>query len=416
MSGRVATSRSNPRPGTHSRSSAATRRIAQAVQEGVDVVLQPIVDLASGEVVGVEALARFSDGRSPDRWFAEAASVGLGTALELAAVQAALARIDELPSTASLNVNVSAATAGADALAAMLETVPAGRVVLEITEHVPVTDYPGLGAALARLRARGVRLAIDDAGAGFASLHHVLELKPDVVKLDASLVRGIDSKAEHRALVSALVSFAKETSCALIAEGIETAGELAAAREVGVGCAQGFHLGMPDAAGPERWQVTLPRRPHRLKASIRGAGRFVRPAAIFVAAAMSWQGVVAVAGFEGSRAGSRAESPPAATAPVSGVSGAVRSEEQPATAFTSVVEPTARKAEERRPPAAQPSPSRAAPPSSPKKEGPVAGVVQTVSDVTTGVTETLTDVTAGLTEGVSNTLGGLLRGVLGTGN
>ena len=242
MSGRVATSRSGPRAVPGVRSTPTSRRVARAVQDGVDVALQPIVDLASGEVVGVEALARFSDGRSPDKWFADAAAVGLGTALELAAVDAALARIGELPTTASLNVNVSAATACTDALAGMLATAPAGRVVLEITEHVPVEDYPALGAALWRLRARGVRLAIDDAGAGFASLHHVLELKPDVVKLDASLVRGMDSKAEHRALVSALVSFAKQTGCALIAEGIETAGELAAAREVGV-----VHFSLHDA-------------------------------------------------------------------------------------------------------------------------------------------------------------------------
>ena len=400
MSGRVATSRPRPRPGAPG-TTQTTRRIAKAVQDGVDVVLQPIVDLVSGEVVGVEALARFHDGRSPDRWFADAASVGLGQALELAAVHAALARIGELPRTASLNVNVSAATACTDALAEMLASVPPGRVILEITEHMPVSDYPALASALARLRARGVRLAIDDAGAGFASLHHVLELKPDVVKLDASLVRGMDSKAEHRALVSAMVSFAKETGCSLIAEGIETAGELAAAREVGVGCAQGFHLGIPEAAGPERWQVDLPRLPHRLKTSVRGAGRFVRPAAIFIAAAMSWQGIVAVAGVEGQRPGTQTETPFVAEVPDPGESGASESARRPAAASIPLTGSTARKVEANRPTAAQFSPSRAAPPTT-HKEGPVADVVRTVNDVTTGLTET-----------VSNTLGGLLRGVLG---
>ena len=402
--GTVGTMVANRRPAPRSRAghAAATRRITEQVRRGVDVALQPIVNLDTGEIVSVEALARFSDGRSPDQWFSEASSLGLGTALELAAIEGAMARMSELPRSASLNINVSAATAATPALSKALAHAPAGRVVLEITEHVAVTDYPALASALAGLRSRGVRLAIDDAGAGFASMQHVLRLDPDVVKLDASLVRGMDSEPAQRALVSALVSFADETGCSLVAEGIETAGELDAARALGVTCAQGFHLGMPQADGPARWQVQLPRKPRRsTTAHFRGFGRFIRPASLFLAAALSWPGIVAVAGFEGPRTGTSTEKPPVTARPDSGASGPSVTAEKPAAASIPTSKPEAARKVEAKVPATQPSPSRAAPPS-PEPEGPVVTVVQEV----TGVTETLT-------EEVTNTLGHLLEGVLG---
>lgn len=409
VSTKVATPRSvAQRPRTAQ--TAATRRIAQAVQNGIDVALQPIVDLGTGEVVSVEALARFSDGRSPDAWFDEAASLGLGTALELAAINGALLRMGEIPRSASLNVNVSAATAASPALSETLAGAPAGRIVLEITEHVPVADYPALARALAVLRARGIRVAVDDAGAGFASMRHVLRLHPDVIKLDVSLVRGIDSEPAQRALVSALVSFAADTGCSLVAEGIETASELEAARALGVRCAQGFHLGMPDAAGPAEWRVQLPRqrllrRPYRG----RGFGRFARPASLFLAAALSWPGIVAVAGVGGPRQGGPAERPPVSAEPGSGVSRSSATAGEPATATVPTSVPkVARKVEEA--PAAVPSPSRAAPPApEPEALTPVQDVVDTVS----GVTQNLTGLTQDLTEDVTRTLGNLLRGVLG---
>lgn len=391
-------SASRTRPGK----AAATRRIAEQVQRGVAVALQPIVNLNTGEIVSVEALARFSDGRSPDKWFSEATSLGLGTALELAAIEGAMARMSELPRSASLNVNVSAATASTPALSKTLANAPVGRVVLEITEHVPVTDYPALAAALAGLRARGVRVAVDDAGAGFASMQHVLRLQPDVVKLDASLVRGMDSEPAQRALVSALVSFASETGCSLVAEGIETAGELDAVRALGVTCAQGFHLGMPEAAGPTRWQVQLPRKPRKsASAHVRGFGRFVRPASLFLAAALSWPGIVAVAGFEEPRAGTPAETPPVTARQDSGASGPSETAEKPAAAsIPNTNKPeAARKVEATVP--AQPSPSRAAPPPS-KPQGPL---VQVVEDVT--------ELTQTLTQDVTKTIGHLLKGPLG---
>ena len=415
-----ATVANRPAPRTRSARTTATRRISEAVQRGVDVALQPIVDLTSGEIVGVEALARFSDGRSPDKWFTEATSLGLGAALELAAVQGALARINELPGKASLSVNVSASTACSPALSKTLAAAPPGRVVLEITEHVPVTDYPALATALSALRSRGIRVAVDDAGAGFASMQHVLRLHPDVVKLDASLVRGIDSEPSHRAMVSALVSFAHATGCSLVAEGIETASELAVARALGVACAQGFHLGVPDAAGPARWQVPLPRKPRRsVASSVKGAGRFGRPAALFAAAALSWPGIVAVAGFEGPRTGGQAERPPVAARQDSGVSGMSETAEQPAAASIPSSKPTVARKVEETVPTARPSPSRAAPPTPKPKKTPVKNVVGEVGDLTQTVTGTVRDLLTGLLspepaptpkQGGGGLLGGLLGG------
>ncbi|MFY9586039.1 MAG: EAL domain-containing protein, partial [Actinomycetota bacterium] len=207
---------------------------------GMEAVLQPIVDLATGRVVGAEALARFADRRSPDLHFAEAEGNGTRVALELAAVRAALARLAELPSNTYLTVNVSPVTAISPRLPALLGAAPAHRIVLELTEHAPVADYPSLEAALSSLRERGIRIAVDDAGAGFASMRHVLALRPDVLKLDISITQGIHSDIRRRELVRAMVSFSRATGCTLVAEGIETEEDLHAIRALGVRCGQGF--------------------------------------------------------------------------------------------------------------------------------------------------------------------------------
>lgn len=117
--------------------------------------------------------------------------------------------------------------------------------MLEITEHAHVEDYNCLLQAIEPLRARGVRLAVDDAGAGYSSLQHILQLQPDLIKLDIGLTRSIDLDPARRALASALVSFARETGSHIIAEGVETASELAALRSIGVDKAQGYFLGRP---------------------------------------------------------------------------------------------------------------------------------------------------------------------------
>ncbi|HJR96334.1 MAG TPA: EAL domain-containing protein [Actinomycetota bacterium] len=215
--------------------------------EGVSVVFQPIVDLASEATVGFEALARFdtpSPPKPPDEWFAEAVALALGVQLELTTTRRALRALPRIDPSVYLAVNCSYRAAVSTELAALL--VPhAERLVLEITEHEAVEDYDHLVDALASLRARGARVAIDDAGAGFASLRHTLRIAPDIVKLDPSLTRDIDTDRAKRALAAALVSFAQEMRSALVAEGIETAQELETLRKLGVGYGQGFFLAAP---------------------------------------------------------------------------------------------------------------------------------------------------------------------------
>jgi PAS domain S-box-containing protein len=214
---------------------------------GPVVVVQPIVDLCTGRVVGGEALSRFAGPpeRSPDQWFAEADGVGLGVELELAAVRAALCLQPSMPDAAYLSFNVSPAAAASPQLADLLVGFPAGVLVLELTEHADVKDYPALHQALAVLRARGVRVAVDDAGSGFASLRHILNLRPDIIKLDLALVRGIHTDPARRALATGLLAFAVEIGADIVAEGIETSAELEVLRDIGIPHGQGYHLGRP---------------------------------------------------------------------------------------------------------------------------------------------------------------------------
>jgi DNA-binding NarL/FixJ family response regulator/EAL domain-containing protein (putative c-di-GMP-specific phosphodiesterase class I) len=217
---------------------------------GPEMVFQPIFDLESGEAVGVEALSRFPDGRrSPSVWFSEAAQLGMTLELELSAVHAALSWCDRLPPNAWLALNVSPETVCSAELASLLGEARGQRIVLEMTEHSPVSDYDALILALDRLRGSAVRVAVDDAGAGYASLRHILMVAPDFIKLDVSLTRGIAGDARRRALARALTTFGGEIGGTVIAEGVETQEDLAALTELRVPCAQGFHLGRPSPAG-----------------------------------------------------------------------------------------------------------------------------------------------------------------------
>jgi EAL domain-containing protein (putative c-di-GMP-specific phosphodiesterase class I) len=209
-------------------------------------MLQPIVDIATGRRVGVEALSRFTDpdGRTPDLVFADAAAIGMQLDLEIAAIRDAVSNVGDLPTGAYLSVNCSHRTAMWPGLPDVLRE-HAPRIVLEITEHERVEDYEALTAQLEILRESGTRLAIDDAGAGFASLRHALRLAPDIIKADMSIVRGVDADDGRRALASALVSFAQQMGMTIVAEGIETAGELHALRQLGVRYGQGFYLARP---------------------------------------------------------------------------------------------------------------------------------------------------------------------------
>lgn len=226
--------------------------------EGLSVVFQPIADLNPATVVGFEALSRFADGASPDTHFADAEALGRRGELELAAVREALSRIDQVPDGTYVSINVSPDVAVSPEFGRLLVGAPLGRMVIEITEHEKVRDYQELHDALAGVRASGTRIAIDDVGSGFASLTHVLRIRPDVIKLDVCLTRDIDDDAGKRALVGALVAFASSIDSVVVAEGIETVGELEALTDLGVRYGQGYLLGRPavqatrQIASPER--------------------------------------------------------------------------------------------------------------------------------------------------------------------
>jgi EAL domain-containing protein (putative c-di-GMP-specific phosphodiesterase class I)/DNA-binding response OmpR family regulator len=209
------------------------------------LVFQPIVELESRDVVGYEALTRFTDGTPPDVRFADAARLGLGDDFELAAISMAMDEAVRLPGDAFLSLNVSPAVALAsgDRLRAQLSGV--GRqIVLELTEHVPIVDYTRLRTALDNLGR--VQIAVDDAGAGYASLRHILELRPAFAKLDISLVRGIDRDELRQAMAAGIQYYALRTGCRLVAEGVETAEEATMLRALGVDLAQGYLFGRPE--------------------------------------------------------------------------------------------------------------------------------------------------------------------------
>jgi EAL domain-containing protein (putative c-di-GMP-specific phosphodiesterase class I)/DNA-binding response OmpR family regulator len=212
-----------------------------------------VLDLRDGATdgvaasVGVEALARFEaqPTQGPDRWFEDAAEVKLALDLELAAVAGALAAVDRLPRGMFMSVNASWTTIVSERFHEALARVDGGKIVVELTEHERVADYERLARAVRRLHDRGTRLAVDDAGAGFASLDHILRLGPDIVKLDRNLVVGVDHDPIRRSMIAAFVHFGTETRTALIAEGIENVDELETLRRLGVRHAQGYHLALP---------------------------------------------------------------------------------------------------------------------------------------------------------------------------
>lgn len=207
-------------------------------------VFQPIVELDGRAFVGYEALTRFTDGSNPEVVFAEAAAVGLGLDLERATLHAALAASMALPESAWLNLNASPELILAGDALRVLPRGNSRRLVLEVTEHSVIADYPAFRAAVAALGHK-MDLAVDDAGAGFASLRHILELHPAFVKLDRSLVTGLEADEVRQAMIVGLLHFARATGCRLIAEGIETEAELAALRALDIHLGQGFLLGRP---------------------------------------------------------------------------------------------------------------------------------------------------------------------------
>lgn len=238
------------------------RRRVQAVLAagGPDVVFQPVIDLTDSSVAGYEALSRFGpETATPDAWFEDADSVGLGIDLELAAVRAGLRGAASFPASTFLAVNVSPACLVSGRLpeavyAANDATSAAQRdaaVVFELTEHVPVADYTALVAAFEPLRAEGALLAVDDTGAGYAGLRHLLHLNPDVIKLDISMVHSIDTDPVRRALAAALLTFSYDIGARVIAEGVETAAQARVLTDLGVTWVQGWLYGRPAPAAEQ---------------------------------------------------------------------------------------------------------------------------------------------------------------------
>ena len=223
-------------------------RIADIIaNKKFSIALQPIWEFQKDKLVGFECLSRFDviPLRTPDHWFAEAAAVGLGVELELSAIDAALSAGSMLPDDVYITVNASADSVVHETFEAALQAFPLARLVLELTEHAAVADYPLLCDRLDRLRRQGMRLAIDDAGAGHSGLKQIVSLRPDIIKLDMGLTRNVDSDPARRALASALIYYAQETGCQILAEGIETTSELDTLKVLGIMKGQGYLLGRP---------------------------------------------------------------------------------------------------------------------------------------------------------------------------
>lgn len=224
---------------------AATRRVRALLREGmVPMAFQPIVDLRSGAPVGLEALARFGE-RPPAECFAEADLVGLGVELELLAASSALAAQPHLGDGLDLAVNVGPEALTSERFLELVDDARADRLIVELTEHARIDDYRPLLAAVAALRERGARLAVDDAGAGYAGLSHILTVGPDIIKLDLGLVRDVHRDPVRAALAASLVSFAGRTGAGLVAEGVETREEADALLDLGVRHGQGFLFARP---------------------------------------------------------------------------------------------------------------------------------------------------------------------------
>lgn len=221
--------------------------------ERIAPVFQPICDLDTGRTAAIEALARFpgDPAHTPDRWFADAWDVGLGVPLELLAARLAAAAVAELDAGVELFINASPPVVAAPGfLAALGEGIE--HVTIEVTEHLRIDDYSSLALELAAFREAGGKLAIDDFGAGYASFRHILELQPQWIKLDESLVQQLETSEYARGLATAVQSFATDAGVGVIAEGIETEAHLRGVREIGIRHGQGFHL-----ARPEKLEVAL---------------------------------------------------------------------------------------------------------------------------------------------------------------
>ncbi|SDQ46931.1 EAL domain-containing protein [Quadrisphaera sp. DSM 44207] len=215
------------------------------------VHVQPIADLARGAVAGYEVLSRFGpDAPPPDAVFAAAEAGGLGGALDAVVLERAVQLLDVLPGSTFLTVNTGPERWVEDGWRQLVEDLAARRgglqrLVVELTEHVPYTDLPRVREGVARVRELGAMVALDDAGTGYSGLLQLAQLRPDIVKVDRALVSSLDTDPVKAALVELLGSYAGRLDAWLLAEGVETEGELTALVGLGIPLAQGYLLGRP---------------------------------------------------------------------------------------------------------------------------------------------------------------------------
>lgn len=222
-------------------------RIQQVLSEGeIKPVFQPILELESGRVVAVEALARFpgDPSHTPDKWFRDAWQVGLGIPLEILAVTVAARALSDLPGEVRLHVNASPPAIASPGFMSAIRENPS-RLTIELTEHLRIDDYDAFDSTLRPLRDAGVKLAIDDFGAGYASLKHILRVRPNWIKLDMSLTERIEDDSVAFALAQSVVGFSSAVGVDVVAEGIESDEELDAVADLGLTHGQGFHFGIP---------------------------------------------------------------------------------------------------------------------------------------------------------------------------
>jgi EAL domain-containing protein (putative c-di-GMP-specific phosphodiesterase class I) len=242
------------RTGLQNGSAEAARRLQLAAVRrvltggGPEIVYQPQLSLSRMTVEGYEALARFPDApfRGTEDWFTGARELGLGSALEVSAVERALARRHERPAGTTIAVNVSPQVLISPALAAVLPRDLSG-IEIELTEHEWSTGAGILRRELDRLRGRGARVAIDDVGTAHSGLRRVMDLGPDKLKLDKVLVQGVANSSAKAALVRAVVDLAEQIGATVCAEGVENLDDLEAIADLDVASAQGWAIGMPDS-------------------------------------------------------------------------------------------------------------------------------------------------------------------------
>ena len=227
----------------------ATQKRIETIMDsrGFRIVYQPIFPLGTTVPAGFESLCRFESEpyRPPNIWFDEATTVGRQIELELAVIECALEALNALPRDTYLSINASPDTVATGRLLPLCKPYSTERIVLELTEHAVVSDYDALDQELRAMAYAGIRIAIDDVGAGHSGLSHILKLRPDLLKLDMELTKDVDKDLARQSLVAGMVHFAEACGAKIIAEGIETANEAETLGALGVQMGQGYFLGTP---------------------------------------------------------------------------------------------------------------------------------------------------------------------------